>query len=79
MGSVAMARFSSRLRRNVLVTISLLCLCCGALALYGTTDPQRVSQAGTPAMALMLGLLLLPGATLAARRLERRLRTRMGA
>lgn len=53
--------------------ISMLCLAGGAAMLYGQKSLAGPVRFGTPTVALLLGLMLLPGATFAARRLERRL------
>jgi hypothetical protein len=54
--------------------VAVSCLLVGVIVLYTRWDAQRVSQAQTPQVAAMLGLIMLPGATLAARRMERRAR-----
>ncbi|MBL8747494.1 MAG: hypothetical protein JNK58_14205 [Phycisphaerae bacterium] len=67
-------RWNHRIRRNLLVVISMLCLAAAAAMLYGQRDLGRADRLGTPTVAMLLGMMLLPGATFAARRVERRLR-----
>lgn len=51
----------------------MLCLAAAAAMLYGQRDLGPMNRLGTPAVAMLLGMMLLPGATFAARRVERRL------
>ncbi|MDX2115693.1 MAG: hypothetical protein SFZ24_08755 [Planctomycetota bacterium] len=67
-------KLSHRTRRSVLLFIASVCLLLGALVLYGQRDVSAISTAGSPALAALLGLIVLPGVTLAARRMDRRLR-----
>lgn len=67
-------RWNQRTRRHLLILISMFCLVAAAAMLYGQRDLGRMNHLGTPAVAMLLGMMLLPGATFAARRVERRLR-----
>lgn len=67
-------RWTPKARRTFLIVISVLCLAAAAALLYGQRDLTAVNRLGTPAVATLLGLMLLPGATFATRRVERRLR-----
>lgn len=67
-------RWTAKSRRGVLIVISVLCLGAGAAILYGQRDLTRADRPRTSVVTLLLGLTLLPGATFAARRLERRLK-----
>lgn len=67
-------RWNHRTRRNLLIVISMFCLAAAAAMLYGRRDLGHANHLDTPAVAMLLGLMLLPGATFAARRAERRLR-----
>jgi len=62
------------MRRFLLPLTASLCLAAGVLLLYAGMDSQQVMETGTPEMAGLLGLILLPGATMAARRIDRRFR-----
>lgn len=54
--------------------VAIACLMVGVVLLYGQWDPTQARQLSTPYLGSMLGLITLPGATLAARRMERRVR-----
>lgn len=69
-----MSMWSPRARRGVLFVIACVCLIAGGASLYGSGRPTPVRD-GSTSVALLLGLVLLPGATLAARRAERKLRS----
>ncbi len=60
--------------------VAVLCLMLGVALLYTrgdsvvTSSLSRHEPRPTPHLAAMMGLVVLPGATLAARRMDRRLR-----
>lgn len=59
--------------------VAATCLLLGIALLYGRWDRPRADAPPTPHLAAMMGLIMLPGATLAARRMERRIRRSQGA
>lgn len=60
-----------RVRRAGLVTAGAGCLVAGVLLVWRVTRPDVLLGVGTLELAAVVGLLVLPGLTLGALRLER--------
>lgn len=69
-----MKRWAPRTRRVLLIFVSILCVCAGAIVLYTQVSAAQLSRASALELAALLGLFVLPGLTLVSTRLERRLR-----
>ena len=71
-----MSRTEARARRGTLVVISLLCFVAGIGILYAGSAVDLFARASTAELASLLGLFVLPWATLLVRRLDREARRR---
>lgn len=71
-----MSRTEARARRGTLVIISILCFGAGVAILYAGSAADLLARASTAQLASLLGLLVLPWATLVVRRLDREARRR---